>query len=66
MKIRELSVSERILLAEELWDSIASDEQLLMLTDDQKAVLDERLESYSIDPEAGDLWENVKNRISGA
>jgi len=65
MKIQELSASERILLAEELWDSVASDEQLLTLTDDQKAVLEKRLENYLVDKDAGDSWENVRDRISG-
>jgi len=64
MKLQELSVAEKILLAEELWDSVASDEHLFPLTDDQKAELDTRLADYSIDPEAGDSWENVRNRIS--
>ncbi len=64
MNLQDLTASEKILLAEELWDSVASDEQLFPLTDDQKAELDARLASYSIDPDAGDSWENVKNRIS--
>ncbi|MGD2118435.1 MAG: addiction module protein [Chromatiales bacterium] len=66
MNLRELSPSEKILLAEELWDSVAADEQLLPLTAEQKKELDARLASYSADPEAGDSWENVRERISGA
>ncbi|VAW86041.1 hypothetical protein MNBD_GAMMA16-1733 [hydrothermal vent metagenome] len=38
----------------------ASDEQLFPLTNDQKTELD----SYSVDPDAGDSWVNVKNRMS--
>ena len=64
MKLHELTPAEKILLAEELWDSVASDEQLFPLTEDQKKELDVRLTRYSIDPEAGDSWENVRNRIS--
>ena len=64
MKLHELTPSEKILLAEELWDSVASDEQPFPLTEDQKKELDVRLTRYSIDPEAGDSWENVRNRIS--
>ncbi len=66
MNLQELSVSERILLAEEIWDSVASDEKMVALTDEQKTELDARLDSYSIDPESGDNWENVRNRISKA
>ncbi len=64
MNLQELTSSEKILLAEELWDSVASDEQLFPLTEDQKSELDARLESYSTNPKEGDSWENVRNRIS--
>ena len=64
MNLHELTPFEKILLAEELWDSVAADEQLFPLTEDQKKELDVRLTRYSIDPEAGDSWENVRNRIS--
>ena len=66
MNLQELTPSEKILLAEELWDSVASDEQLFPLTEDQKAELDSRLASYFANPEAGDSWENVRNRISNS
>jgi len=66
MNLQELTPSEKILLAEELWDSVASEEQLFPLTADQKAELDARLASYSANPEAGDSWENVRNRISNS
>jgi len=64
MNLQELTPSERILLAEDLWDSVASDEQLFPLTEDHKLELDVRLASYSADPKAGDSWENVRDRIS--
>ena len=43
LKLRELPVEERIKLVEELWDSIASDQKALPLTDEQKAQLNRRL-----------------------
>ena len=64
MNLQDLTASEKILLAEKLWDSVASDEQLFPLTNDQKTELDARLASYTVDPDAGDSWANVKNRIS--
>ena len=64
MNLQQLTQSEKILLAEQLWDSVAADEQLFPLTDNQKAELDERLVSYANDPTAGDSWPNVKMRIS--
>lgn len=66
MNLQELTPSEKILLAEELWDSVASEEKLFPLTDDQKVELDARLASYTTDPEAGDSWEAVRNRISNS
>lgn len=46
MKLSKLPVEERIKLVEELWDSIASDQKALSLTDEQKAELDRRLDVY--------------------
>jgi len=66
MNLQELTPSEKILLAEDLWDSVASDERLFPLTEDQKAEIETRLTSYFANPEAGDTWENVRNRISNS
>ena len=44
MKIEELSVEERIKLVEDIWDSIASEQQTLPLTKEQKSLLDRRLD----------------------
>ena len=63
-KLQELTQSEKIILAEELWDSVAADESLFPLTNDQKAELDSRLASYTVSANDGDTWENVRNRIS--
>ncbi len=64
MNLQELTSAEKILLAEELWDSVVSDEQLFPLTEEHKKELDARLASYTLDPEAGDSWRNVRQRIS--
>jgi len=48
-KLKELSVEERIKLVEDLWDSIAADQQALPLTSEQKAELDRRLDAFAID-----------------
>ena len=63
-KLQELTQSEKIILAEELWDSVAADESLFPLTNDQKAELVSRLASYTVSANDGDTWENVRNRIS--
>ncbi len=64
MNLQELSNSEKILLAEDLWDSVASNEQLFPITEEQKSILNKRLAKYTLDQDAGDSWQNVRNRIS--
>jgi putative addiction module component (TIGR02574 family) len=64
MNLQDLSNSEKILLAEDLWDSVASNEQLFPITEEQKKTLDERLAKYSLGQDSGDSWQDVRNRIS--
>lgn len=54
-KLSKLPVEERIKLVEELWDSIASDQKALPLTNEQKAELDRRLDDYEADGNRGRL-----------
>jgi putative addiction module component (TIGR02574 family) len=50
LKLSELTVAERIQLAEDLWDSVAADTGELPLTDAQKAELELRLARPSAFP----------------
>ena len=52
-QLRELPVSERIQLVEDLWDTIAEAPEDLILTDAQKAELDRRLDRLDESPEQG-------------
>jgi len=61
--IAQLSIAERIQLAEDLWDSILEQQDELPLTNAQKQELDQRLERYQQDPTAGSPWEEVKRRL---
>jgi putative addiction module component (TIGR02574 family) len=63
VKIQELSVSERIILAQELWESVLSSGQEPVLTKVQESILDERLSALAADGNRGSSWESVKNRI---
>ena len=54
-KLSELPVDERIKLVEELWDSIAADQDALPLTKEQKAELDRRLDAFEMDRNDGRL-----------
>ncbi len=59
----ELGVSERIRLAQAIWDSIAEVPEALSLTDSEREELDRRLDAYYRDPAAGSSWSDVKARI---
>ena len=61
--IQKLSQSERILLAEKLWDSVASNQDQIEVTESQKKVLDERLAAYAASPNEGTTWEEVKKEM---
>ncbi len=62
-KILQLSISERIQLAEDIWDSIAVNQHCVDMTDLQKTILQERLEDYAANPESGEGWDKVHKRI---
>ena len=58
-KLQELPVEERIRLVEDLWDSIAADQEALRLTIEQKAELDQRLDAYESNGNRGRLATDV-------
>lgn len=64
-KINNLSVSEKILLVEEIWDSIAEQEKSFDLTDSQKKIVKERSSSFKVNPKLGRSWEDIKNEFLG-
>ena len=57
-EISRLSVEERLRLINMLWDSI-DDPETLPVPDSHRRALDEALEDYERDPEAGQSWEEV-------
>lgn len=57
--LRKLTLEERIQLVEELWDSIADDQNLLPLTPEQRAELDRRLDAQGANGNPGRLAEDV-------
>ena len=61
--IDRLSLAERILLVEEIWDSIAAEAEALEVPQSHKDELDCRLAAYHADPRAGSSWEDVKSRL---
>jgi len=61
--IDQLSVAQRILLVEEIWDSIVAEAEDLPLTEAQKQDLELRLGEYNDNPDAGSSWEDVRARL---
>ena len=59
----KLSAAERLELIEELWDSIAEDDEALALTDAQREDLERRLAEADADPTGGSPWEEARERI---
>ena len=59
-----LSIPERIQLVEEIWDTIVSQEEAMELTQEEKQMIDDRLEAWQRNPEAGSSWEEVYQRIA--
>ncbi len=55
-QIKKLSVAERILLVEEIWDSIARENEAFELSEAEKEELDRRSQSFS----QARTWEEIK------
>jgi putative addiction module component (TIGR02574 family) len=63
VEIFQLSVAERIQLAEDLWDSILDKADEIELSKVQQEELDRRLKQHQQDPISGSSWETVKERL---
>lgn len=64
MNIQQLTLSEKIILAEQLWDSVRAESQAQPLSSEQKQLLDSRLEALELDGELGDSWSDVFKRVT--
>ena len=62
--IQQLSKSERIMLAEKLWDSIEEEQDNLEVTSSQKKILEQRLAAYQSSPDDLKSWAEVKNEMT--
>lgn len=60
-EINNLSVTERILLVEDIWDHlIDTDDSALELSDTQRTELDRRITYYQDQPGEGRYWNDLK------
>jgi len=61
--IKALSIDERILLIQDIWDSIADEQGEIPFTQEQIDELDRRDALHAANPEVGLTWEEVKERL---
>jgi putative addiction module component (TIGR02574 family) len=60
LNYKELSTAEKVLLVEEIWDSIADDK--IALSKKQKELLDERLATYNNSAKRT-TWDAIKKKV---
>jgi putative addiction module component (TIGR02574 family) len=62
-EISKLSIPEKILLVEDLWDSISADEATIPVPESHKAELDQRFKRHQSAPDALLSFDDLKARI---
>ena len=60
--ILKLSVEERLHLVQTIWDSISGEAEETPISDEHKAILNERLGSYKKNSGENVSWEEVKEK----
>ncbi len=64
-EIAQLSLSERIQLVEDIWDTVAAAPDDIGLTEPQREELERRLQAYRQNPQPVTSWREVSQRIQG-
>ena len=59
----DLSVDEKIDYVQSLWDRIAATPETVPVPDWHRDIIDERLKDLQANPDAGDNWEVVQERL---
>ncbi len=62
-EIKMLDITERIILVEEIWDSIATEQDSVGLSEREKEVLDTRLASLESNPDNLMSWDEIRSKI---
>ncbi|HEX4952233.1 MAG TPA: addiction module protein [Thermoanaerobaculia bacterium] len=63
LDFEQMTVEERIELAEQLWDSVSAEPQRLALTEAQAAELDRRIAAYERDKNPGRPWREFLDEL---
>jgi putative addiction module component (TIGR02574 family) len=61
-ELSQLSKSEKLILVEALWDSIASDPNEVEVPEHHKAIIQDRLTTLEQDQQSGLSWEGVRQK----
>jgi putative addiction module component (TIGR02574 family) len=61
--ILQLTIAERIQLAEDIWDSVAAFPEAIPLTEAQREELDRRLQAYAENPNEGISWVELRDKL---
>jgi putative addiction module component (TIGR02574 family) len=59
----DLSVEEKIDYLQSLWDRIAATPETIPVPDWHHEIIDERVKDLEANPETGDNWEAVQERL---
>ncbi len=59
----KLSAADRLRIAEALWQSAWDEQIALPITPEQREELDRRLADYDANPDVGDDWSVVRERL---
>jgi len=62
-EIRKLSVTERLALVEEIWDSISDDPGSVPISERQLAEARRRLASHDADPSSAIPWDQAEKQL---
>jgi len=62
-EIKTLDITERIILVEEIWDSIAKEQDSIGLSEYEKEVLNARLASFENNPNNLLSWDEIKTKL---
>ena len=63
-EIQRLSVSERVQLAEQIWDTIVATPEALPIPERQIRELDRRLKLHNENPDAAEPWSTIRSRLT--
>lgn len=62
-ELLRLSAADRIRVAQDLWDSIVDNAADAPLSEGERELLDQRLAAYHANPDQGDDWDTVRDRV---